>query len=680
MALTPARLPASGLAVEHRLAVELVPAERRLIGRDEMRIQTDDRPELFFFLSERVIRLHVEVEGRPRKFRFTASELVLPVAADERQRAITVSIRYEARFDDPVPVSPLNTDNPGFGVSATISETGVFLMPGAGWYPDPADGSETFHVTVKAPRGMLAVTAGQNLGHRDLENATVSEWRVDHPVRGLALSAAAYRLGEEKFGAVTVAAYFLPPNQELAPAYLEAAAGYLKLYSERFGPYPFPKFAVVENFFPTGYGFASYTLIGGTVLRLPFIIQTSLGHEIAHCWWGNGVQVDYDAGNWSEALTTYVADYFYRENESPAAAADYRRNALLNYATLVPPAKDQALARFAARIDPATKAIGYDKGAMVFHMLRRMIGEEAFWGGLRDIFRDSLFKEVSWSGLRMAFEKRAGRSLTAFFEQWVSRRGAPQLRLEAVNREQTADGWRVTGRLVQAAPAFDLELDLSLETGTGTRLLRLAATGKSTAFEMTSPAVPLRLAVDPDHHLMRRLELSEIPPTVNALKSSPSVLFLTSGRLPSAAAGRLADTLARALGVNPVAIVPEADAGSYRLEDHDLVWVGYPRDSALLGSVPEGLAVGETGYSLKGEEHTRPTDILFGVLRHPTGSGRVLALFLPLSLPGAETVAAKVTHYGRFSFLSFRDGQNTAKGVWPVADTPVDYRWPKTAN
>jgi len=71
------------------------------------------------------------------------------------------------------------------------------------------------------------------------------------------------------------------------------------------------------EFFPTGFGFSSYTLLGSSVLRLPFILSTSLGHEIAHCWWGNGVYVDYESGNWSEGLTTYVSDYLYTEMESP---------------------------------------------------------------------------------------------------------------------------------------------------------------------------------------------------------------------------------------------------------------------------------------------------------------------------------------------------------------------------
>ena len=115
--------------------------------------------------------------------------------------------------------------------------------------------------------------------------------------------------------------YFTGANRDLSSAYLDAAIRYLKLYSDLFGPYPFPKFAVVENFFPTGYGFPSYTLLGSSVLRLPFILSSSLGHEIAHCWWGNGVQVDYQSGNWSEALTTYVADYLYKEQASQEQGA-----------------------------------------------------------------------------------------------------------------------------------------------------------------------------------------------------------------------------------------------------------------------------------------------------------------------------------------------------------------------
>lgn len=125
---------------------------------------------------------------------------------------------------------------------------------------------------------------------------------------------------------------------------------------------------MVENFFPTGYGFLSYTLLGSTVIRLPFIVATSLGHEVAHPWFGNGVLVDYRFGNWSEGLTTYLADHLYRELSSPEEGREYRLQILRDYAALVPPEKD-----FTRRVSPSSRAVGCGKGAMVFHMARRMV-------------------------------------------------------------------------------------------------------------------------------------------------------------------------------------------------------------------------------------------------------------------------------------------------------------------
>lgn len=305
------RTAQAALLVAHALAVELVPAAHMLIAHDRMSIRVDDRHKLVFALSERVTRVRVEVEGQPRAFRFSNSELEIALEAEERRRTVEVAIAYEAAFNDPVPQQPLNIDNPGFGVTASISESGTFLLPDSGWYPDLVDGQDSFLLKVEAPEGVVAVTAGLGLGHVTRGGKTFSEWRIDHPLRGLALSAAAYQVSERKVGEVTAATYFLAANQSLSPSYLEAAACYLRLYADLFGSYPFPKFAVVENFFPTGYGFPSYTLLGSAVVRLPFIPTTSLGHEIAHCWWGNGVYKARPPSRWwsPTGLPTTVAGW-----------------------------------------------------------------------------------------------------------------------------------------------------------------------------------------------------------------------------------------------------------------------------------------------------------------------------------------------------------------------------------
>jgi hypothetical protein len=674
-AVIPSLAPAAALEVDHRLEIELIPTAHMLTGRDVMQIRVDDRHKLVFALSERVTQLKVEVTGKPRTFRFTNSELEVPLEPDERRCSIEVVIAYETIFNDPVPTTPLNTDNPGFGVTASITPTGTFLLAGAGWYPDLVDARDTFPLLrVKAPEGVLAVTAGLSLGHTTRDGATFSEWRIDNPLRGLALSAAPYQAKEKKVGDLVAATYFLPRNQDLSPAYLDAIAAYLELYSELFGPYPFPKFAVVENFFPTGYGFPSYTLLGSSILRLPFILTTSLGHEIAHCWWGNGVFVNYESGNWSEGLTTYVSDYLYKERESAAAARDYRLQALRNFSTLVPPAKDFPLARFAGRVDTTTKAIGYDKGMMVFHMLRRAIGDEAFWGALRDVYRERLFQPTAWEDLRRAFEKRSQRSLEAFFDQWVNRKGAPRIHLANVQREGTADGWLVKGRLYQEKPFFNTGFDLIVE-GDGRHVSqRLELSDESAPFEVAVASEPSQIVVDPDVNMLRRLGPSEIPPTVNALKSSPSTLVVVCE--DAAANGQeIATTLADSLGLKHHTVVAEAGVDRQRFQGQDIILVGYPRTTEWLRTTPASLRLAKDGFSIGGVQDVDAADTFFGVFTHPFNPGRVLAVFLPLGSRDAANVAAKITHYGRFSYLIFRDGQNRDKGSWEPADSPVRHRW-----
>jgi hypothetical protein len=675
MAVTCGRVSGAALEVEHRLEIGLMPPAHMLTGRDALQIRVDDRRKLLFTLSERVTQLRVDVGGKPRTYKFTNSELEVPLEPDERHRTLEVVITYEASFNDPVPMTPLNTDNPGFGVIASITPTGTFLLAGAGWYPDLVDGSNTFPLLrVKAPEGVLAVTSGLGLGHTTRDGATFSEWRIDKPLRGLALSAAAYVVREKKVGDVVAATYFLPRNQDLSAAYLDAVAAHLELYSELFGPYPFPKFAVVENFFPTGYGFPSYTLLGGTVLRLPFILTTSLGHEIAHCWWGNGVFVDYEQGNWSEGLTTYVSDYLYKERESAAAAKDYRLQSLRNFTTLVPPAKDFPLARFTGRVDTVTKAVGYDKGMMVFHMLRKAIGDDAFWGALSDVYRERLFQATAWDDLRRAFEKRSGRSLQAFFDQWVSRKGAPRIHLADVRRDRAPDGWKVTGRLAQEKPFFHAEFDLALD-GDGQQVFRrIALAGETVPFEVAAASEPAQIVVDSDYDILRRLDPSEIPPTVNALKSAASSLLVICD---SAAEGgqQVADILAGSLGLRNYAIVSEAQAEDNRFRGQDVILVGFPRTAEWLSTIPAPLRLQKEGFSFRGVQSADIRDVFFGVFANPYDSGRSLAVLLPISSPDAANVAAKITHYGPFSYLIFRNGQNRDKGTWDPADSPLLHRW-----
>ena len=191
-----------------------------------------------------------------------------------------------------------------------------------------------------------------------------------------------------------------PYERQLADAYLRDSARYIAHYSERIGAYPFTEFSVVASPLPTGFGMPTLTYLGEQVLCLPFIRASSLGHEVLHNWWGNGVQVDYASGNWSEGLTTFMADYAYKEEQSAAAAREMRLGWLRDFAAL-PADAHQALAEFRSRTHGAAAAVGYGKAAMVFVMLRDLIGEEAFAHGIRSFWAQNRFRIAGWTGARV---------------------------------------------------------------------------------------------------------------------------------------------------------------------------------------------------------------------------------------------------------------------------------------
>jgi Peptidase family M1 domain len=661
--------------VSHQnLSIELDVQGKRLRAFSEITIDKNPTAGLEFRLARRAENLEVTVNSQPRKIDFKDGWLKVRLAESEKDQKIHLTIRYEAVFDDPVPVRPLNAENPGFGVSATISEHGSFLLAGSGWYPQWAGGRSNYTLKVIAPAGMIAVTAGQSKGYLNQNGKTQSTWLIGDPVRGLSLSVGPYIVREKKVGKITAATYFFAETDHLANAYLKATAEYLSMYQNLFGPYPFEKFAVVENFFPTGFGFPSYTLIGGSVLRLPFIIHTSLGHEIAHCWWGNGVLVDDEGGNWSEALTTYVADYFYQEKKSAEDARRYRLQILRSFSTLVTPNKDFALKQFQSRYDPISKTIGYDKGAMIFHMLRKQLGEEAFWGGLRDLYRDRLFKATSWTDLQKEFEIRGGRSLQPFFDQWVFHKGAPRFYLDAIQSKQTGNVWKIEGRIVQSAPPSSFDLNLMLETRDHRIYKTIRVSDKETPIQIMAKSKPIRLVADPDCDVMRRLFPDEIPPAINALKRSAALLAVFSADLKPEVQTAV-DTLILSLGIKNYRWVAEEKISREQLNENDLLLVGYPQDKALFGKLPVQVAIHPKSFILNKKTYDQSSDVFFGVFKHPFADDRIAALFFPLAPQQAGAVARKITHYGKYSYLAFQNGQNRDKGLWPIEQSALEYRW-----
>jgi len=674
--LTAARAFGQPAVVHHDLAIRLYPEYHTLLAKDTVTVRHEGERNLGFALSGNATMEKVVAQGKELPFIFEGENLLVALPAGLSGKGdISLTISYRASFRTLVPEAPVTTEDPSYGIRGTLLERGTFLSNETGWYPEIPGSLPTFRLRVEGPAGYEAVTAGRLVRRETTGEVTRSEWATREPIGGLSLSAGPYLVREAGSGETRLFTYFYPETDALSEKYLAAVARYLDLYRGLFGPYPFEKFAVVENFFPTGYGFPSYTLLGSTVVRLPFLLDTSLGHEVAHSWWGNGVRVDYRKGNWSEGLATYVADYLYMERSSVEEGREYRLKILRDYSTLVPSGGGFPLSSFTGRDSPASRAIGYGKGAMAFHMARRRVGDEAFWRGLKEVARERMFREASWDDFARAFGKNSGADFARFFRQWVDRPGAPVIALHGVRANRAGKGWRVSGRVTQEKPYYNLSIPLRLIASDGKTDTVVKVSGKETRFDMASASRPLRLIVDPDVDLFRRLDATEIPPSVNGIRGSADLLVVAARGLPADLL-EASKVLLAAMGKEKIGILREEDTPPSRLAGHDVLYLGLPGGKKYLPALPRELSVSPNGFSIGGTEYGSREDSLFVVLPHPSDKKRVAALFLSQSPEAAAMAARKIPHYGKYSYLVFSEGTNRAKGMWEATASPTVHEFP----
>lgn len=641
----------------HGLDIRLYPERSRLDGSMRLTLPEGTDDPLLLRLAPQCELLGVSAGGRPLQAKHSGEMLVINLPEPPPAE---VRIDYRAVFSDQPPSNPLHDEDPSYGITASITPQGAFLS--GAWYPLWLEHPARYQVRVEAPRGYLAITSGTRINSEETSESSIITWRTDYPLRALALAAGPYVVSSDPFDDILIEGYFHPRNQELAATYLAAVRRYLELYQELFGPYPFEKYAVVENFFPTGYGFPGWTLLGGSVIRLPFIVETSLGHEIAHSWWGSGVAVDRARGNWAEGLTTYVADHLYKEQLSLADAVEYRRNILRDYATLVDAPGDFPLERFSRRDSKASQAIGYGKGAMLFHMLRKEIGEKAFWGGLRTLAAERMNAGADWDDLRHAFERTSGRDLGDFFRQWLEYTGAPILEWGDIRHEKQDGHWRVSGSLRQRGKPYQLAVPVRFSGENAVEERVFLATEAETSFSVVLPWPPRSMEIDPDADLFRRIAPEEIPPLVNGIRGAKNLLVIVAqGLEPELRTAAL--SLLGALRQERAKIIDESKADPEILRRHDLLYIGLPKRDDIRPSWTGEPLIETDRLVLEGQSFSRTDTELFAALPHPSADDKACALFLPAEVDGTRTAARKIPHYGKYGFLAFVGGENRIKGV-----------------
>jgi hypothetical protein len=672
--------------IHHDLKVVLYPKDHRFSAEDTVRVPEHLLPEFRFYLHKGLnpssltqgSSIVAETEERHDNI-FESYRVKLPSGVNK------FMMRYSGIINHPIQQYGKEQARGFSQTTGIISEEGVYLAGSSFWYPVFNESFISFNLQIEMPPDWDAVSQGGRTNHVKEKSVTKVQWDSPEPQEEIFIAAARFNEYVKSAGNVLAMVFLRTPDKGLAGKYVDATIRYINMYDKLIGPYPYKKFALIENFWETGFGMPSFTLLGPKVIRFPFIITSSYPHEILHNWWGNSVFPDYGKGNWSEGLTAYLSDHLFREQQGEGT--EYRQTTLQKYTDYVLGGRDFPLTEFRSRHSSSSEAIGYGKSLMFFHMLRLQLGDKTFIEGLREFYRKNKFRFADFPDIRDSFEQVSGKDLKSEFDQWIMRTGAPELKIKKADAHKEHDAYAlaVVIEQVQQGTPFSLLIPVAVTMEGQEKAYQTVLVMNEKRIEKTLslPSRPLRIDVDPEFDLFRRLARNEIPPAITQALGSKKMLII----LPSSADTSMLQAYREFAGVlrssGPDEVEVKLDSEIKHLpSDRTVTILGRKNKffqmavSALSGyevSIDkEGMRIGKTEIPFRNHSV---------VLTAWNPENRDVAmLFIDSDIPEALSgLARKLPHYHKYSYLGFEGAEptNIVKGRWPVLNSPMTFFIPE---
>jgi hypothetical protein len=437
-----------------------------------------------------------------------------------KDASTTLTFEYDGTLE--------NADNspvPGLKL-AYIGDDSSYLFYAGRWFPVSGYGINRFTSTISltVPAHMLVIGSGKATT-RDAPaskkpNASVLPTKTFTFVSGKpsfpgSIVAGVFQEYKSDDAGLDLHVLFKPTHQSLAPAYTTTAVQEFSYFINLYGLPPSQKLTVVELpgdtlpylWAPEIAGLAGPSITEKTNYRL-------LADAIAHQWWGVSVSPASKDDWWlSDGFARY-SEAMYVENAAGGAGLEEAVKDMsvgaLAYDT-VPLSSASKLDIFSTEF----QSLATDKGAMILHMLRWVLGEDKYNKTMREFAGEFAGKSATTDDFRTVAEKNYGEQLTWFFSQWSDSTGAPEFKVkyttyriggnfakEAKAQQERTPGFRVTGEISQDLDLFRMPVDLRIDTDGKTENKRVEVVGTTSPFSIETFGRPRRIAVDPDHHVL----------------------------------------------------------------------------------------------------------------------------------------------------------------------------------
>jgi hypothetical protein len=450
------------------------------------------------------------------------ARVIQDVPVPDRPHAAAAQILFSdpCSRGDEIELSFVYESQVGAGSQFRLSEEVAYASWVVAWYPflidlsrsnselGSAAGTTRFHL----PPGWDVLSNGRKVSREEEADGVIVTWEVDVPV-SRSFAAGPYSVSRQRVGEREMWIYLLSAKPMDVKTHAETLGAALVAQEERFGPYPYASYGIAELPDEANSFYASSEQ--GFIMARSGAFEWEHGnlplwsHEMAHGWWGNLVGTK---GSGSilcdESLAQYSAVIAIEAIEGREAATEFLRFSRSGYSSaqcargyfdLWRAGTDKPLSELGGGGWMHTLADA--KGHWFYHMLRRRVGDEVFFAGLRELIVKYAGERMSLDDLRAHFQSLApDAELETFFAQWLDRTGAPILDLEW---SATPDGMvEATINQVQEGEPYHLELAVAVDGSEGTRTCTVELRERETHLTLQSAGTPSDVRLDPEHALL----------------------------------------------------------------------------------------------------------------------------------------------------------------------------------
>jgi aminopeptidase N len=488
---------------QYAIAAELTPSTHLLTAKVQIEfVPKTDLPSLLFELHSALkVSSVVDASGKSLNYRQDGLNFQVdatsPFPAAKPSR-ITVDYEGSLATTDGSPVENLKL--------AYVGPEGSYLLYAGRWFPVNAYGVNRFAsvMRITVPTDETVIASGTSSAPERQSGKVTFTYKFDQKSFPGTVLAGKYAVQPSTAVGADMTIYLKEGHEQYAESYGETAQKILEFYSRILGPLSQHHLAIVEIDDSTvgGYSAPGVMAIASRGFSMP-VNYRLLAHEISHQWWRCLVSPSTPNDAFlDEGLATYSAALYVQESAGENAFEDVMNEievGALTHEDVAPITQAGRLHEFT----PEYESIVFQKGAMVLHMLRWVIGDEAFLKTLQAMAKEYAWSSISTDEFQKLAEKAGNQELTYFFAQWVSSTGVPQFkRTWAVYR--TATGYQVVGKVQQDLDIFRMPVEVRVYTESSKPTNeRVDMVGTTSDFTINTKARPLRVVVDPASRLLK---------------------------------------------------------------------------------------------------------------------------------------------------------------------------------